>query len=137
MLIGKVLFLSIYLIFTVSQSERLSYDKKLFDAGVFHKYHSDDKNVTRFAILTVALVFANAILVHIPRLNTTLQTPLPGALGRWLVALSTSLAITMLFHTFFVVADYYLGRTRDLAERQHIGRIFHEEYIQQHPDIWG
>jgi len=37
----------------------------------------------------------------------------------------------MLFHTFFTVSDYYLERTRDIAEREHIGNIFHEEFIRK------
>jgi hypothetical protein len=127
-------FLSIYLIFTVSQSETLSADRKLFDKGIFHRYHSDDRNVTRFAILTIALMFVNAILAHAQPLRTTLEEPLFWSLGRWIVAFSTSLVLTMLFHTFFIVSDYYLGRTRDIAERQHMGRIFHEEYRRQCPD---
>jgi hypothetical protein len=41
----------------------------------------------------------------------------------------------MLFHTFFIVADYYLERTRDVAEREHIGQTFHEEYRHRHPEF--
>ncbi len=125
---ASTVFLSIYLIFIVSQSGRLSSDKKLFDSGILHKYYSDDRNVTRFAILTIAVVFGNTVLVHAPILGRTLQNPLADAPGRWVAAFSTAIAMTMLFHTFFIVADYYLGRTRDLAEREHVGHTFHEEY---------
>jgi hypothetical protein len=130
---ASTVFLSIYLIFTVSQSERLSFDRKLFNKGILHKYYSDDKNVTTFAIVTIAIVFMNSILAHLPFISTSLSLPFPWSIGRWITAIWSSLAVTMQFHTFLIVADYYLERTRDLAERQHVGEILHEEYIKRHP----
>jgi hypothetical protein len=131
---ASTVFLSIYLIFTVSQSERLSYDRKLFDKGTLHKYYADDRNITQFGILTVGMVFANSILVSSKIVNSTLQDPLPYATGRWIAAISTSVVLSMLFHTFFIVADYYLERTRDVAEREHVGQVLHEEYCREHPE---
>lgn len=131
---ASTVFLSIYLIFTVAQSERLSYDRKLFDKGILHKYYGHDRNVTRFGILTVALVFGNSVLLSSDIVGQTLQDPLPLALGRWIAAISTAIVLSMLFHTFFIVADYYLERTRDVAEREHVGQVLHEEYCREHPE---
>ena len=131
---ASTVFLSIYLIFTVAQSERLSYDRKLFDKGTLHKYYGHDRNVTRFGILTVALVFGNSVLLSSDIVGQTLQDPLPLALGRWIAAISTAIVLSMLFHTFFIVADYYLERTRDVAEREHVGQVLHEEYCREHPE---
>ncbi len=131
---ASTVFLTIYLIFTVSQSERLSNDPKLFDRGILYKYHYDDKNVTKFAILNIALVFANTLFVHAPGIEGSLSAPLQSSVARWLVSSTTALVMTMLFQTFFIVAEYYLERTRDLAERQHIGRILHEEYRKRNPE---
>ena len=131
--VGTVFF-SIYLIFTVSQSERLSFDRKLFNSGILDKYYSDDKNITRFAILTIALILINTLVTYIPILTNSLIDPLPNALGRWTLAASTALVVMMLFHTFFVVSSYYLERTRDVAEREHVGNILHEEYCRYHND---
>jgi hypothetical protein len=131
---ASTVFLSIYLIFTVSQSERLSFDQKLFNKGILHKYYADDKNVTRFAIVTIVFVFVNAVLQYLPLLSSSLSQPLLSSPGRWATAIWSALTTTMLFHTFFIVADYYLERTRDLAEREHIGQILHQEYRKHHPD---
>lgn len=131
---ASAVFLSIYLIFTVSQSERLSYDKKLFERGIFFKYHNDDKNITKFAILTIAFVFVNALIGHLPPIADSLSKPLSLSVGRWIISLTSAFVLTMLFHTFFIVAGYYLERTRDLAEREHTGRILHEEYSARHSE---
>ena len=126
---ASTVFLSIYLIFTVSQSERLSSDRKLFERGTFHKYYSDDKHITSFAILTIALAFINTLIVHwtwfVQRSGTNFTET-----GRWVIGITTSIVVVMLFHTFFIVGDYYLERTRDIAERQHLGSIFHDEYMK-------
>lgn len=127
---ASTVFLSIYLIFTVSQSERLSSDRKLFEKGILHKYYSDDKHITIFAILTIALAFINTIIVHLSWFDQQNSSYL-NDLGRWIIAITTSIVATMLFHTFFIVGDYYLDRTRDIAERQHVGNIFHEEYVKK------
>jgi len=127
---ASTVFLSIYLIFTVSQSERLSSDKKLFERGVLYKYYSDDKHITTFAILTIALTFINTILVHLAWFSQQNSLSL-NDLGKWIISITTSVVFTMLFHTFYVVRDYYLERTRDIAERQHKENIFDEEYMNK------
>ena len=130
--VGTVFF-SIYLIFTVSQSERLSFDRKLFNSGILSKYYSDDRNITKFAILTIALMLVNTLITYIPVFTNSLTDPLPNAPGRWILASTTALVVMMLFHTFFVVSGYYLERTRDVAEREHVGNILHEEYCRHNP----
>jgi hypothetical protein len=128
---ASTVFLSIYLIFTVSQSERLSSDRKLFEKGILYRYYSDDRNITIFAILTIGLTFANTLLVHLPWISNGLDGFSLISFSRWVISITTSIIFTMLFHTFFVVSDYYLERTRDIAEREHIGNIFHEEFIRK------
>ena len=131
---ASTVFFSIYLIFTVSQSERLSSDRKLFEKGILFNYYNDDRNVTLFAIITIGFAILNTLIVHFPPIQKTLDTPLSIAYGRWIISFTTAFVSSMLFHTFFIVADYYLERTRDIAEREHIGDIFHEEYCKHHPD---
>ncbi len=126
---SSTVFLTIYLIFTVAQSQALQKDRQLFEQGVLQKYYRDDRNVTLLAILTIVLIFLNSTLLAIASqsIATTnlwyMQLSLRS--GK---AISTALVITLLIHSFFTVADYYLQRTRDVTERDLVARIFHEDF---------
>ena len=126
---SSTVFLTIYLIFTVAQSQALQKDRQLFEQGVLQKYYRDDRNVTLLAILTIALIFLNSTLLAIASQGIAssnlwyMQLSLRG--GK---AISTALVITLLFHSFFTVADYYLQRTRDVTERDLVATIMHEDF---------
>lgn len=122
-------FLSIYLIFTVSQSHKITDDQNLFEHGVTHKYYSDDKNITLLAILTIACTFVNAAIVTIFNANQ-LPLHLDGLVldSRLWKAISTSVVVTLLFDSFFTVADYYIGRTLDITERDMISDILDKDF---------
>ena len=119
---ASTLFFSIYLIFTVSQSERLSKDEQLFDSGTLNKYYAHDKNITKFAISTIAVVLINSAISHSPLIvdNTTANLNLAGIL---VIYPLIGLSVIMLFHTFYLVSNYYLERSRDLSDRDHKKRI--------------
>ena len=104
---SSTVFLSIYLIFTVAQSQTLYKDVSLFEAGVLQRYYSDDRNVSLLGILTVALTFLSSGVVSLA------SKYLPSAslfwshvAGRVLKALSTTIVVTLLFDTFLIVANY-------------------------------
>lgn len=121
-------FLSIYLIFTVSQSQRLAEDKRLFKAGITERYFRDDRNMTLFAILTIVITFISSMLVSLfdtTWWGTIFRVP---ALTAALKAISTAVAVTFLLDSFLTVAEYYLGRTMDVVERDVIADILHEDY---------
>jgi hypothetical protein len=131
-------FLSIYLIFTVSQSQLISQDKRLFEQGVIHRYHRDDRNVTFLAILTIALTFLNSMVVSVlTKHPATLRfggVPVDARLWK---ALSTAVVIVFLFDSFLTVAGYYLERTVDVIERDAIADILDEDFQRHHKGSKG
>jgi cation transport ATPase len=126
---SSTVFLSIYLIFTVAQSQTLYKDISLFKPGTLQQYYNDDRNVTLLGILTVALTFLSSGVVSLA------SEYISGAglfwlqiVGRVLKALSTTIVITLLFDTFLIVADYYLDRSRDVIERDMASDILHQDF---------
>jgi hypothetical protein len=128
------LFFSVYLIFTVSQSQALGSDEKLFRKGILYKYITDDQNITTFSITTIGFSLANSLLVQSDQITNLSNISFFVDLGVWVKYITTALVSTMLFHTFLLVSDYYLDRTRAIAERDYIGSIFHSAYVKHHPD---
>lgn len=125
------IFLSLYIIFTVSQSQTLYHDMTLFKSGVLQKYYSDDKNITILGILTIGLIFFSsgivALLTHYKELINISWVILTA---RIIKAFLFGFAITLLFDTFFTVATYYLERNRDVIERDLIADLLDEEFTQ-------
>jgi hypothetical protein len=131
---STTVFLSIYLIFTVSQSQRLGGDKQLLKQGILHRYFQDDRNITKLGILTIGLTFFNTMMISV--LDANLPRPAPeyvGILLRGIKAFSTSLVLTLLFDAFITVADYYLGRTLDVIERDAISDTLDEDLPVSRP----
>ena len=128
-------FLSIYLIFTVTQSQILQSDQRLFKKGVLQRYHRDDRNVTILAILTLALTFVNTMFAH---LNQTFNPTVSIAtitLDRHLwLALTTSFTICLLFDTFLAVVNYYLERTKAVLERNLLAGVLEEDFQEHYRD---
>jgi hypothetical protein len=115
LLVASTVFPFIYLMRAIPNTQLVDRDKKLLDAGLPLINHADGTGVICFAILTLALVSANAALTYVPALRVTLEAPLPFAPGRWIAAILTSIAMTMLCHLFFFCAHHCWGRTRDEA----------------------
>jgi hypothetical protein len=124
---SATVFMSIYIIFSVSQSKMLSTDKTLFISGILQKYYNDDKNVTILAIVTIAeLIISsgiNELLTKILSSNIKLENII------YIIdIIIISTGITLLFMTFETVANYYIDRSRDIIERDMISEILHNEY---------
>ena len=113
LLVASTAFPFIYLMRAISNTQYDDHDKKLLDAGLLLVDHTDGTGVIWFAVLALALVSANAALAYVPALRVTLQAPLPFAPGRWIAAILTSIAMTMLCHLFVFCAHHCWGRTRD------------------------
>jgi hypothetical protein len=120
-------FLSIYLIFTVSQNLRLAEDRDLFETGVTQRYFRDDRNITFLGILTIALTFFNSMFISVLD-SMPIASPEIGVLLRAGSALTTSVVVVLLFDCFLVVSSYYLGRTMDVVERDVVSDILHDDF---------
>ncbi|MDD1696593.1 MAG: hypothetical protein LUQ54_06820 [Methanoregula sp.] len=126
---SATVFLSLYIIFTVSQSQTLYKESTLLRAGILHTYIRHDRNITILGILTVAFTFlGNGIVTLSSMLESVYQAPWFILVSRLLRAVFMAVVVTMLFDTFFTVASYYLDRSRVILERDLIIDILHGEY---------
>lgn len=126
---SATVFLSLYIIFTVAQSQSLFQDISLFRKGILQKYYTDDRNVTLLGILTIAMTFLNTGLVYaLNSLESWIQGYWVGILARLIKAVFTAFVITLLFDTFFAVANYYLYRNRDVLERDITSDVLDSDY---------
>jgi hypothetical protein len=126
---STTVFLSIYLIFTVSQSQNLYKDVSLFKSGVLHQYYNDDRNVTFLGILTIGLTFVSSIVVAwLSLIASSISASWIAIAVRAAKSLGVAVVITLLFDTFLIVANYYLERNRDIMDRDVAANILHEDY---------
>ena len=120
---SSTVFLSLYIIFTVSQSQGLYSDLELFKSGVLHKYYRDDRNVTLLGIVTVSSTFLSAGLIYL------LSEYNPNIYLQAAKAALVTVNITLLFDTFLTVANYYLERNRDIIERNIAADILNDDFL--------
>jgi len=132
---GGTVFVSIYLIFTVTQSHQIITDSLLYERGITQRYYHDDRNVTLLALITVALTFINAMFVYIVIGIELADLPqYVEVFHRLLPAVSTSCTITLLLSCFLTISQYYLSRTIDVYERDVVSEILHKDFLKYHPD---
>lgn len=124
-------FLSIFLIFTVAQSQILYRDIELFESGFLEKYYCDDRNVMWLGITAVALTLLSPMVISL--LDSYFAEPMASELRvvvRLLKALSMSVTIALLFDTFLSVVDYYLQRSRDLIDRDMASEVLSRDFSE-------
>lgn len=128
---SSTIFVSIFLIFTVTQNHLVARDQELFELGITYKYQQDDRNVAILAIMTVALTFVATLSLSIfdkyPDL-LSLQVESVNIGVRLWKALTFATVITLLFDGFMAVTSYYLYRNLDVIERDLLREILIEEW---------
>jgi hypothetical protein len=104
----------IHLIYgAASNTRRADHDRKLLDTGLLLIDCTDSTGIIWLALLSLMLVSASMALTYVPALRKTLQAPLPFAAGRWIAAILTSIAVTMLCHMLIFNASCCLRRTQN------------------------
>lgn len=131
---AMTVFLSIFLIFTVSQNQIIASDKKLFIEGIVQQFFSDDLNLAKEAILTIILALFNTILVHfLNRINLDAYLIKPNLLLHdFILAFTTSSIILLLIDTFLSVVNYFFLRTKNIHDRNMASTILDEEFLKYH-----
>ena len=127
---SATVFLSIYIIFTVSQSQTLYRDITLFKNGILQKYYRDDRNTTLLGIITIGLTFLGSSIVSLTSKVEKTYTQVDWVMlsTRAVRAFVLAVVVVMLFDTFFAVANYYLVRNKDVLERDMVADILDEDY---------
>jgi hypothetical protein len=134
---SATVFLSIFLIFTVTQNQVLHSDRKMFESGILQRYYADDRHLAIMAVLTIFFAIASAMMAKIsqqpPIKNWSIQQVV--LLDRHVVlGFVYGVSLVFLFDTFLSIVNYYLGRTRDLVERDIVGYILHEDLLKYCPE---
>jgi len=120
---SATLFLSIFLLFTVSQNIEKLHNLSFFANGLTYRFFAIDRYVAILALLALLTSFLNVVLVLIsPDQKWTIfsheiQTPDSFILSI-LTALLTSIATTLLVDSFLALVNYYFFRVRYLIEQE-------------------
>lgn len=96
----------IYLIVALLQGKGAHSEDNLLDSGMIRFDLVDDRNLIPLAVLCITLVAAGATLLQIPGLRASIENPLLFAPSRWLMALVTSAATTMVCHMGLVMVGF-------------------------------
>lgn len=126
---GATIFLSIFLIFTITQNQILYKDIKLFQAGILQNFYQDDRHLATLSIFTIIATILNTLLADIFKNNCiNIQIKNVEINPQWILAFTTSILIASLLNSFLAVKNYYLFRTKDVIERDLVSEIFHNEF---------
>jgi hypothetical protein len=131
---SATVFVSVFLIFTVTQNTLMQNDLSLFKRGILHRYRRTDRNVAILGVSVIGAVILNSMFVLLPDAYAKLfnfsvygyQFTLQNFWG----AISTGIVVTMLFDAFISVVGYYLDRSQDVADRDFIQKVFADEEEQ-------
>jgi hypothetical protein len=124
---SATVFVSIFLIFTVTQSALIQQDLTLFRQGLLHRYRRDDRNVAILGILVIGSVIFNNMFVNLPyELKVFIEGYKLDLYNFW-GAISTSIVITLLIDAFISVVGYYLERSQDVVDRDLARKILAAE----------
>lgn len=121
-LVSVTIFLSIFLVFTVAQSNRLQEDYRLFDNGLLHKFERDDRLVALVALSSLILSIFNVIIIALPKTWEILVLHFGSIITITLNKISiiapfiTGLAVAGLVFSFLSLL-YYLKRTMLITNR--------------------
>jgi len=96
----------IYLIAALLQGKGARSEDKLLDSGMLRFDLVDDRSLILLAVLCITLVAAGATLLQMPLLRASMENPLLYAPSRWLMALLTSAATTMVCHMGLVMVGF-------------------------------
>lgn len=130
---SATVFISIFLIFTVTQSALLQKDLDLFKQGILQQYRHDDRNVAILGLAVIIVVILNSIFVSLPyEWKAVVQGYELNKENAW-AAMSTSIVITMLVNAFISIVGYYLNRSQDVADRDLTEEVFIQEVKQYKP----
>ncbi len=120
LLTAATLYLSIFILFTVSQNVGLIEDPYLFRKGLTHRFFRVDKSVAALAIAVVCVSILDIVLLNAPHSvslsffgrsltiqNVSVAAPILSAVG-----------VTTLADCFLALVQYYFRRVRYVLERK-------------------
>ena len=123
-------FLSIYLIFTVTQNQVMSKDRSLFSQGIIQKFYYDDRNLAILAIVTIISSIISIIAAHLTQsINTGTMLMGPYVdIRHMALSFFSAVLITLMVDTFLSVVNYYFFRSKQILDRNVASDILDDEF---------
>lgn len=122
------LFISIFILFTISQNRELLTNKELTRQGITHRLMQNDYYITSFAILSLSLALCSSAILTLPT-NTMSSFALANSfysMGTIAIGL-THLALILLLVCFLSVTKYYLKVMRAGMESKMYEQLMNEQ----------
>ncbi len=116
---ANALFISIFVLFTISQNQELLTNRNLIKQGEIHRLLQNDYYITSISIFSLTLAFISSALLTLSPLPEIFSpiTKETFSLGIFTIAL-THIALLALLDCFLSVTRYYLKITRTRVEMQ-------------------
>jgi hypothetical protein len=138
-LTATTLYLSIFLLFTISQNIDLVRDPHLFRNGLTHRFFRVDQFLAFLAVVVLCISILNVIILNI-------SYPVSLRVWGWILTLPnltvvapflTAAGVTILVDCFLALIGYYFRRVRYVVERELTKNLLDEimeERNQQHSE---
>lgn len=118
LLVTITLYLSIFLLFTVSQNIDWIRNRRLFQEGLTHRFLRVDSFMTVLALIAFCLALTNVVLLAIanPVTLTIFGRTLSISNRSTIIAFLSAGAVTVILDCFLTLTRYYFGRVRNMLE---------------------
>lgn len=120
LLTATTLYLSIFLLFTVSQNIDLIKDPYYFRRGLTHRFLRVDQLLASLAVAALGVSILNIVLLNV---SSPISIPLPGRIVvitnvSVLAPFLTAVGLIILIDCFLALIQYYFRRVRYILERE-------------------
>jgi hypothetical protein len=121
------LFISIFVLFTISQNRDLLTNKELVRKGLTHRLMQNDYYITSSAISSLVLAFISSSILTLPT-NITISIPVINfSFFRATIAIAlTHIALLILLDCFIAITNYYLKVMRTALESKMFVQLMDE-----------
>jgi len=128
---ANALFISIFVLFTISQNRELLTSRELVRKGQTHQLMQNDYYITSFAIFSLVLAFISSSILTLPinTLNTLITIPVINFsffLATVAIAL-THFALLILLDCFLAITHYYIKVMRTGLEAKMFTQLMGEQ----------
>ncbi len=125
---AATLFLSIFILFTVSQNAELIKDPYLFRKGLTHRFFRVDKLITSLAFIGFLISILTLVMINLPTTVTIFGKSLIMPDAKIVVPIFSAVSISILVDCFLALINYYLERVRYVFEKDLAKELFDERW---------
>ena len=116
LLTATMLFLSVFILFTVSQNSEIIKDQYLFRKGLTHRFFRVDGFLTVLAVFSMLLCISVIMLLNVSSDIKLLGFTVNLLNVQHVIPLLSAMALTLLVDCFLSLLNYYFQRIRNVIE---------------------